>query len=693
MSETKKLKLFKHDSPETNENQFDIETSLNENWDKIDEHFGENRKRIIELEAEKQRLKEDLKGLPTGTFSDESIHLKDSADMRLHELKINGNSKQETRSGKNLLKFTKSAFPTQIINGLTITNNDDGSFTLNGTTTDIISVSLSQTMKDLKAGTYYLSRNEEGTVSSSFTNILYGNNGSAENLCTLATEGQVVITNIDYENYYLWLYIKSGITFTNYILKPQLEEGSVATEYELYGVSPSPEYPSEVKCCDDNVNLFDKDTGIKRSKYIGANGEIVNDVNLFYQENYIKVFPNTSYVISAKNGEAFRIAEYDSNKDFIKRTYNVNSISNKFNIVTSENCYFIRLSCNINNLDSIKFEQNSTPTPYSKYGQGNVNIEICNKNLATPLDGLWYSNILEEFIVDSTGHTYIAKVKPNSTITVSKKNEGNRFVIITSENKIIANSNYSRIIIAKSETNIKEYTFTTNEKENYIFFGYYKGTEETQKEITKEEIQIEISDTKTNYIEHKTQEYIIPMQNPLMKIEDYEDTFIKRDGKWFEKHCIYRYVFNGTENITITNSGTENWFYNYSTNKSALENPFPLCSHYKSNNIFTTNTNQGIFITLNGNIRIREGEEKTIEEFKTWLSEQYNTGKPVYVDYVLKNSEDVECTAEQSEILNKIENEAKTYKGITHIYSTDEISPNFDGIYFKDIEMMIQGGK
>lgn len=41
MSETTRLGLFKHDNVETNTNQFDIDQSLNENWDKIDEFAEE----------------------------------------------------------------------------------------------------------------------------------------------------------------------------------------------------------------------------------------------------------------------------------------------------------------------------------------------------------------------------------------------------------------------------------------------------------------------------------------------------------------------------------------------------------------------------------------------------------------------------------------------------------------------------
>ena len=50
MSETTNLKLFKHDNPSTNENQFDVNKALNQNWDKLDEFAGEVNDKVIEIE-------------------------------------------------------------------------------------------------------------------------------------------------------------------------------------------------------------------------------------------------------------------------------------------------------------------------------------------------------------------------------------------------------------------------------------------------------------------------------------------------------------------------------------------------------------------------------------------------------------------------------------------------------------------
>lgn len=144
---------------------------------------------------------------------------------------------QIAETGKNKLSFSLSS---QTINGLTIVNNGDGSLILNGTTTDVVSMRFSEFMTNLIAGNYYFSINASGTVSSTFSKILYGklqSNSSANvlmNYNSITENGKSVTTKVDYAQYYLWLYIKNGTTFTNYVIKPQLEQGSTATPYEPY---------------------------------------------------------------------------------------------------------------------------------------------------------------------------------------------------------------------------------------------------------------------------------------------------------------------------------------------------------------------------------------------------------------------------------------------------------------------------
>ena len=56
MSETKNLKLFKHDDPPNNTNAFDVKKALNDNLDKIDD-FAENIKTEINSLVERKIVK------------------------------------------------------------------------------------------------------------------------------------------------------------------------------------------------------------------------------------------------------------------------------------------------------------------------------------------------------------------------------------------------------------------------------------------------------------------------------------------------------------------------------------------------------------------------------------------------------------------------------------------------------------
>ena len=133
MSETKNLKLFKHDEPlETNQNPFDVEKALNNNWDKIDDFVGEIDNKIDTLEEDISNIKEEqtaqneelevLKNaLPSETQEGESINIKGTIPVKFKEFAVKGNSKQE--ENVDLDYTTKNAI---IIGGPALSNSDLG---------------------------------------------------------------------------------------------------------------------------------------------------------------------------------------------------------------------------------------------------------------------------------------------------------------------------------------------------------------------------------------------------------------------------------------------------------------------------------------------------------------------------------------------------------------------------------------
>ena len=120
------------------------------------------------------------------------------------------------------------------------------------------------------------------------------------------------------------------------------------------------------------------------------------------------------------------------------------------------------------------------------------------------------------------------------------------------------------------------------------------------------------------------QDYLISVQQPMRSIGDIRDTFIKKNGKRYERHWINRIESYNGETITTA----------YISNTGVLSNG-------------------------------------------------------AIVDYVLNEPLDLECTEEQNKVLNEIEYNSKTYQGITHIYSSDEISPYLEIRYVKDISKVL----
>ena len=137
-------------------------------------------------------------------------------------------------SGKNLMKYPYYN-TTQTQNGVTFTDNGDGSITVNGTATATAYFSLSSN-KALPTGKYVLGK--------SMDNILlyvdkYLDNAFYQRLATSTETIKELIFNVSEEDsqkytYKFGIQINKGNTEDNVTIYPQLELGSTATAYEPY---------------------------------------------------------------------------------------------------------------------------------------------------------------------------------------------------------------------------------------------------------------------------------------------------------------------------------------------------------------------------------------------------------------------------------------------------------------------------
>lgn len=756
MSTTKNIGFFKHDNPATNTDQFNVDKSLNQNWDKADEAFKEDRERLTtleannttnkqdisnikaeqevqndnielnksniqqytsKLEAENERLREDLSGLPSGQASGENIDISDSADMRFSEFKISGNSKQETRSGKNRLELQNGTFRSSGVTAVV----ENGKVTLNGTatTTSFATINLAKEVTLLANKQYTLSAFNEDTIGngSDYGAVRLGSNGDYQT--TFYSKNAKNTLNITSESTFDSIVIRTatGLTYNNFVVYPQLEEGNGTDTWEQGGASPSLGYQSKIKCCGDNINIFDKDTvnilnGVVDSSAITSSSSA--------KSFYLKINPNTTYTISRKVIGARFVAGTTANvpkigEAIIDRIVG-NSVSS-ITLTTSSNANYLVVYYLYNStenqrdiLSTIKIEEGPA-TPYSPYGQGCITENICNKNLIdlSKIGQQTSNGITTTYDEEKQTITFNGTCTANNTrFTIS---DNANILVIKNKTSIVLkylSGQATGYVVSRCANNnwnfIFNYDLTTLNTDKKVISSIFSGS---YTNITYIDFRIDkgavlnnftiqmmlTNDNDTDYVEHKSQAYTIPTQQPMRAIGNIRDTFIKKNNKWYERHYIKRLILNGTETYgSYTN--TKGLLVSYLTS-SNLQNYKQ--GDLKSNYFTETKTiigeeNKNCIYANTNNIQFINTNVTTIEEFKEWITAQYNAGTPVYVDYLLETPIDIECNEEQSTILWDIEQNAKTYKNITHIYSTDEVSANIDATYKKDIETLIGSG-
>lgn len=210
---------------------------------------------------------------------------------------------------------------------------------------------------------------------------------------------------------------------------------------------------------------------------------VVGNNNLY--SNFIKVTPNTDYVISYNITKTTVIAEYSSDKQFIKRDIK----SQKFR--TGEHTYYIRFQNNFTSIDKPIFtqlEEGTVATEYDPYQEDKLTILspvqlekvgdvadriICKdgvwgveKNVKTVRLGsesAWYMRTNKNGITIFNTKDYLSNNIPNrvilcDTLTVSNGADQDA---IDGYNQILAhkNSNYSQnLYISKDFKNIQLFT-------------------------------------------------------------------------------------------------------------------------------------------------------------------------------------------------------------------------------------------
>lgn len=188
-------------------------------------------------------LKEDISNKITKFYasSQGKTHLADSDNGKIQDMMLYGKSEQKQYSGKNLLNPT---LQTTTKNGVTCTNNGDGTYTLNGTAT--------------ATGIFTLHSNIDFTGQMRLcggTSLVFLQYSNSSNFAYEDKGAGIIIEHFDsvtYPNASFNILIKINNVYNNALVKPMITTDLTATydDFEPYtgGIpSPNPDYPQEIK--------------------------------------------------------------------------------------------------------------------------------------------------------------------------------------------------------------------------------------------------------------------------------------------------------------------------------------------------------------------------------------------------------------------------------------------------------------
>ena len=474
-------------------------------------------------------------------------------------------------------------------------------------------------------------------------------------------------------------------TLTNYKNRFMVYEGTDDKEFEQYGVMPSLQYPSEIEAVGDNVNLFNKDT-ISENKYINLGNGALGNSTTSNTSDYIKVYANEEYVLSYEYETLLATGKrvccyFDENKNYIKGIEYTST--NKETVFSSSQNGYIRFSCDKNTYN-VKLEKGTKATSYSEFGRGSVEITTSNKN------------VLEETFNDKTKKGQFSSIvrgnfvlREGLTYTVSfdTNNNGGQVYI----NEFLFNTSQRRGCNGKRQS----LTATAKKTGNFIDEVIIKTALTTETAYDISNVQIELADTNSDYVEHRGETLTMPIQSKMFE----GDTFEQIGDVWYEKHCKKEKTITGNDIQSVSSNNrvffkissvpgfkkiSEEFYYG-NIDKNTIESNVAtsLTGHSLT---WLATAKKGDWISswnnpndTNGFVLRTDKEFATKEEAIIYFNEN-----PFTVVYELLEIEYIKCTAEQCKILDKID----TYKDGT-IITTDNDLCKIQLRYKQDLEKRI----
>lgn len=272
------------------------------------------------------------------------------------------NLKGLSKKSSNILAPTLA---TTTKNNVTITNNGDGTYTLNGTASADFNIDLHGALEVTKTGTYkllclnrdYAEKVEFDAFVNDYGHV-FRSNTKAGSVYNIDSVGKILCFR---------LYVTNGIAFNNDIFKPMLTMDTSLTYDDYMQANTIDSNPIvEIKSVGKNIIDFSACTD---KKFISSSDGSIYNYEQAMATDYIEVESGCSYYFSGMTtlNSGNTGACYDVNKQFIR---GINSDVNIRPFTIPSGCKYIRLSLwksNYNDITKAQLEKGTTSTTYSPY--------------------------------------------------------------------------------------------------------------------------------------------------------------------------------------------------------------------------------------------------------------------------------------------------------------------------------------
>lgn len=589
--------------------------------------------------------------------TDVSIYNSNDDEMELKSIVLDGKSTQETRSGKNI--FNKNS--TFKANGATKEVLDTGvrAKLINSGNYRYFSIELGKS--ELLGKTIALTRIITNSASNIGQIALYFGNETSQSKKIISADKESGTSNIFIPNTFpeecdrLWILFYGNVAGTgnvgNYTDYTDLmiTVGDTLENYEDYGVSPSPDYPSEIECVKGKnlLNNYSPDSSSTATWVATSTGGFFTASSTWLKILWkFELEVGKTYTLSygKRNSTAIYtyIDSYTDNTYGTRKTKLISDSTALSNTFIADSKYIIVSFQNnavVSNIDIPDIQlscDDGSYVPYDTVQVKDVGKNLFDKNSSETQIGYFTSDGTLKSGGGSTVTTTYTKIKPNIDMTISG-------IILEQicfydENKKFI----ERVAGIRGST-----SNTFNKNANYIRFQASTNVFDLEK------IQLELGTQATEYETYQENTLNIDLQgNELCSLPNgVKDELIIENGRAKIIKRVGKYNITGNEAWALSSTESQPYinFSNYVNDckypATTTELPNLLSNYYLQitrNNLY------------DGRITLSPGKaliiydtvhNTSLANFKTWLK-----SASVVVYYELATPTEIDLNEEQLEI-------------------------------------------